>query len=199
MLSNAAAALKALDPHKRMGSEAFAALNRMGNTSSVIFPLLREDPETGKQQVLLQLRAPTEVWPNCWGLPASALNADESKEEVIVRMLYALGCGLKNFVPMYGAEWFMSPGISPFSDERLSDPCNERGSYYHYPYYVEYAGEPIAGQRGWQWWNVDELPAESSWVVHHVRGALFPVLKYLENRAKYDGALQAMWEALGLE
>jgi len=197
-LARAAEALEALDPHKRMGSRCFAAANRMGNTSSVIFPFFRDNPETGKRQVLLQLRPDGEVWAGCWGLPASALNADESKLEVIVRMLRALGCELKQAVPLHGAEWYMSTTEGAFPDEHLSDPRNMRGSYYHYPYYVEAAGEPIAGQRGWEWWDVDALPDESTWVVHHIRGALFPVLQYLENRAVYDNAMREMLAALNM-
>jgi hypothetical protein len=196
-LSAAAEALEALDPHKRMGSRAFAAHNRMGGSSSVVFPPLQVNPVTSKLQVLLQLRPSTEVWPNCWGLAASGRNADESNEEILVRMAGGLGCQIKTTVPLYGAEWYMSPTISPFPDEHLTDPHNERGSYYHYPYYVELDGAPLAGIRGWQWWDVDDLPDESSWVVHHIRGALFPALNYLKNRVAYDSALQQMRSSLG--
>ena len=194
-LRRAAEALEGLEPHNRVGSRLFAALNRMGSTSSVIVALLQENSGSGKMQVLLQLRPKTEVWPDCWGLPASALNADESKREVIERMLTALGCTLVSAVELYGAEWYMSPTSSPFVDPVQ----NERGSYYHYPFYVVYKGKPIAGEKGWHWWNVDSLPDESTWVVHHIRGALFPVLQYRKNRDAYEAGRRQMLAALGIE
>lgn len=189
-LLRAAEALEALDPYKRMGSRCFAAHNRMGNTSSVIFAPLRENPETQALEVLLQLRPETEVWPKCWGLPASALNAGEKKEEVLARMAQGLGCQLKTAVQLYKAEWYMDGTESPWEDPQLAEGCNERGSYYHYPFYVEFSGEPKAGERGWQWHDVNNLP--TPYVVHHIQGALMRTLKYLAIRAKYDAAIKVI-------
>lgn len=192
-LETAAIALEALDPFKKMGSRCFAAHNRMGNASSVIFTLFQANPESGKRQLLLQLRPSTEVWPNHWGVPASALNAYENKEEVLDRKVQELGCELALAVPLYGADWYMDPDRNPFVDPVA---C-ERGSYYHYPYYVEVKGKPTVGQRGYEWWDEDALPDESTWVVHHIRGCAFRAIKYLQNREKVDAAIATLRQVWG--